>query len=70
MHACWDVRFFETEILIKWLLERDTDERLAEYLSEVDEEKARVARKIKAGRSVAAQIMRDVLPACRIFHSK
>jgi hypothetical protein len=54
---------FETEILVKWLLESDTDRRIAEYLAEVEEEKGRFRRKMEAGLSTATQVMRDLFSA-------
>jgi len=53
---------FETEILVKWLCESRTDHRIKEYLEAIDEEKSRLQRKVPNGRSVATQVMRDIIP--------
>lgn len=57
-----DRSLFETEILVKWLLESATEERIEAYLGEIEEEKGRIKRKMAEGRSVAAQVMRDIIP--------
>jgi hypothetical protein len=53
---------FETEMLVKWMLESDTESRVATYLSEIEMEAARLRRKMAEGRSVSAQILRDIVP--------
>ncbi len=53
---------FETEIFVKWLLEADTQHRLATYLAEIDTEMTRLDHKMLQGRSVAAQVLKDILP--------
>jgi hypothetical protein len=53
---------FETEILVKWLLESETEERIKAYLAEIEKEKKRIRRKMAEGLSVAAQVMRDLIP--------
>lgn len=60
---------FETEVFVKWLLESDTDERIKAYLAEIEDEKGRLKRKMLEGQSVAAQVMKDLIPP-EVFNAK
>lgn len=46
----------ELDIIIKWLCEQDTQERLSEYLSGIQDEKKRFLKKMNDGYSTFAQI--------------
>jgi hypothetical protein len=52
----------ELDIILKWLIEKDTKIRLTEYLSGISEEKKRFAKKIDEGYSTFAQVYGTLYP--------
>lgn len=52
---------FETEIIISWLLQESTEERVRKYIDGIEQERNVLANKAKSGISSFGQILSDVL---------
>lgn len=51
---------FDLDVIVSWILETDTENRVEIFKGSINEDKLRLARKMAAGMSVAAQVMKDI----------